>query len=83
MSAKRSPARDGGAVGYDNNEPGLDTKSNIGFQADNNQRYSKPIFSSRIRLIGIQGFRRRRRWRAPFTASIFQVERRLLVGGAP
>jgi hypothetical protein len=60
----------------------LDTKPSIEFQADNNAQYSRPVFATRIRLITILGFPRRRRWRPPFTASIFQVERRLL-GVAP
>jgi hypothetical protein len=42
----------------------------------------KPIFSSRIRFIATLGFPRRRRWRDPFTADLFRLERRL-IGGAP
>jgi hypothetical protein len=63
------------------NEPAY-TKPSIEFKGDNNAQYCKPIFSSRIRLIAVLGFRRRRRWRPPFTATVFEIERRLL-GMAP
>jgi hypothetical protein len=74
MSTKRSPARDGGAVGHDDYEPHLDTKSNIGFQADNNGRY---VVSSRLRFIRTLGFPRKGR-RNPFSAAVFALIRREL-----
>jgi hypothetical protein len=68
------------------NEPASNTKCSIEFQAPvidtSNRQYPKPVLSYRLRLIGIRGFRRRRRWRDPFTAAIFRVERREL-GVAP
>jgi hypothetical protein len=67
-------------------EPALDIKSDNEWQqavvirpgADNKSQYSRTVYSNRVRFIGTLGFRRRRRWLAPFTASIFQVERREL-----
>jgi hypothetical protein len=47
---------------------------------NNNRRYGRPIFSNRVRLIGILGFRRRRRWRGPFSSEVFKVVRRELSG---
>ena len=37
-----------------------------------------PIVSNRIRLIGIFGFHRRRKWQQPFTTSVYRIERREL-----
>jgi hypothetical protein len=87
MSTKRSPARDGGAtVGYDNYEHSLDSKSDTTWQqavvirpgADNGRWYGGPVVSSRLRFIGTLGFRRRRRWLAPFSTAVFGLERGLL-----
>jgi hypothetical protein len=64
------------------NKPALDTKPSIELQGDNNAKYPRAVVSTRVWLIGIRGFRRRRRWRPPFTAMVFALERRLL-GAAP
>jgi hypothetical protein len=88
MSTKRSPAVAGGAkqeFQQIRRKSAPNATTDIEFQAvviaagDNyNRRYGKPIVSTRLRLIAVLGFRRRRRWRAPFCASVFALERRFL-----
>jgi hypothetical protein len=64
------------------NKPALDTNPSVELQADNKTQYARAVVSNRVRFIGTLGFGRRRRWRAPFTAVIFALERRL-IGGVP
>jgi hypothetical protein len=48
----------------------------VGNIDNNNPQYRRAVFATRLRLLGTVGFPRRRRWLAPFTATVFALERR-------